>query len=372
MSPVVGLIGPCWMQHPRRRNCVYWVGPHVLGPGTHDIGQGWWMQNGEKQYMPPPKGCRICANPYVPVYAFENGRGASAPTAGARGPGARSPRSRIGELQLSPTSSQITEALDGKVWPWTSWVEWYNRGATSVQQEKFDRITKVLDSGGAEYMQGGGQQDYIDAWRFTEPDIYKALVYYRDTGGRRALFAKETPSYGDKPISAVKPDGPITKNSAGQIILHPGRYTYSAVQAQGQAFHDWLYRNVAARDAQILKTQASEEASWLASLYGMSPTSVLGPGILYIDYEFLIAKDLVWDTSIHGLPSWLPKNVDVTSYWGKPTPHAKPSIEELKKLAEGATDALKGLASIAALGVVGYLLFLLAGSSRGSARTATV
>lgn len=345
-SPVVGVIGPCWMAHPRRPGCVYWVGPHVLGPETHDIGQGFWMDRGVKRYYPPPKGARVCESPYQPARLFRE--------------------VTVGDVQVLPTGAQVSESWDGKPWPWTSWVDWYNQGASSTEQERFDRITKVLDAGGSEYMQGGAQQDYIERWRFTDPNVYKALVLYRDSGGRRALFAKETGDYGDKPIAVVKPDGPIVKNASSEVILHPGRYTYSAVQSQGQAFKTWLDRAVAARSAQVLRTQASEEASWLASLYGMHSA------VLYIDYEFLVASDLVWDPSIPGLPSWLPKGTDVTAYWGKPTPHATPSIEELKKLAEGAGDVLKGLASLAAFGALGYLFFLFANMPKGSrtARTA--
>jgi hypothetical protein len=269
---------------------------------------------------------------------------------------------RFGEVQLVPSSDQIIKAATTPPPAFASWVDWYNKSATADQQNLFDRVTRVLDAGGADYMQGGSNANYIDKWRFTEPEVYQALVLYRDSGGRRALFAAETPSYGDKPIAAVTPNGPIVKNAQEQIILRPGRYTYSAVQAQGNAFFLWLSAATAARNAQVLRTQASEEASWAASLYGAHEDAI------YIDYEFLVAAELPWDPNIPGLPAWLPKGTDVTSYWGKPSPHAAPNLDALREAAEAAKGALKGLTSMLLLGGAGYLFFLLAGMMKSGRR----
>jgi hypothetical protein len=273
----------------------------------------------------------------------------------------------VGAVQVAPTEQQVFTAWDGSPWPWGTWTNWYNKGATSAQQDLFDRVTKVLDAGGIDYMQGGANRNYIDRWQYTDPDVYKALVIYRDTGGRRALFARLTPGsavYGTKPISVIRPGGPIEKD-AGRVVLHPGRYTYSAIAAQGSGFKSWLDAAIASRSAQLLRTQASEEPSWLASLFKVPSAPI------YIDYEFLVAADLPWDTSLLGNPAWLPETDDVVKYWGKPTPHAAPSLDALREAAEAAKGALKGLASLALLGAGGYVLFLLAGMSKARPATAT-
>jgi hypothetical protein len=63
----VGLIGPCWVEDWRHPGCVYWVGPHVLSPGTHDIGDGHWVDRGTRRYEAPPRGYRVCENPFIAV-----------------------------------------------------------------------------------------------------------------------------------------------------------------------------------------------------------------------------------------------------------------------------------------------------------------
>lgn len=278
----------------------------------------------------------------------------------------RAARILIGDLAAAPSYQQILDATWGdKTWAYADWREWYNKGASAAEQEKFDRIAKVLDAGGADYMQGGKEQTYIEQWKYTDPTVYRALVSYRDTGGRRALFSAITPNYGPEPISTIKAGGPLEKNAAGDLILHPGRYTYSAIAANDPAFRLWLDEATKARKATLLLTQATEEPSYLAMLYGMHSDA------LFIDYEFLVAADLKWDTRLPGHPTWLPHGVHVEQYWGKPTPHAKPNLDALKEAAAAAAaaaaSAFQGLATLAVLGGLVYVVVLAAGSSRARA-----
>lgn len=278
---------------------------------------------------------------------------------------ARPSRIGVNNVQLTPSPTQVIDAAHTtQTWPYASWVDWYNRGASADDQNLFDRVTCVLDEGGAPYMPGGAEQDYIEKWRFTRPSVYPALASYRDTGGRRALFAAKTKSYGDKPISSVRPDGPIVLDAAKNAVLHPGRYTYSVVSSQGDVFTKWLDAAVGRRDAQVLRTQVAEEPSMVATLLGYHT------GTLYRDYEFLVAVDLPWSKEIPGLPSWLPPGVDVAGYWGKPSSKVTPNLEELKKAAEKAKEAFMGIASLALLGGAGYVLFLLASLSKTRRSTA--
>ena len=264
-------------------------------------------------------------------------------------------------------------------WPYTDWVTWYNTGATPVEQEKFDRISKVLDAGGSDYMQGGPNAAYIENWQFTEPNVYKALVLYRDSGGRRALFASKTPDYGDNPISVVKLNGPITRGADGTVTIHPGRYTYSTPQPVNVSdlvkfdllgsidktpFKQWLDAAVTARTAQVLTAQATEDPSHLASWL------TLHSAPLFIDYEFLVATDIPWNSDIIGLPSWLPRGVGVEKYWGKPTPHAKPNLDALREAAERVKHVLEDFTTAAVVIGIGYLLMLIGNARQSSSRHA--
>jgi hypothetical protein len=251
-----------------------------------------------------------------------------------------------------------------------TWVDWYNSAATPEQQETFDRITKQIDSAGLEGLPGGAQSSLIESYRSTNPAIYPALANYRDSGGRRALFAKYASNYGEKPISKVTEDGPIVEvesetEEPPRVVLRPGRYTYTdPVENNPSAglFRAWLEEQIKARRAQALRTQVSEGV--LQDL----PIVSLISSPYYIDYEFLIATDVDWPTSVPGLPTWLPSNQDVQSYWGKPTGHAPPDIAALARLGQGAADLVQNILTVAVLLGVGYLLMAI--GSRSSAQGA--
>lgn len=237
-----------------------------------------------------------------------------------------------------------------------TWVEWYNKAATASQQEKFDRVTKEIDEAGLEGLPGGSKAGIIDTYRFSEPSLYPALLNYRDTGGRRALFAKNVTDYGPNPIAKPREGGPLEEVN-GQIILRPGRYTYSdPVKGNPAAgrFREWLTAQIRERKAQPLRTQVSE------TVFGdIIPgiTAVADP--YYIDVEFLVAVDLPWPKTVPGLPTWLPMGKDVQSYWGPPTPHAPPDIDALRRFGQGVVGAIENIATLAVVLGIGYLLMLI-------------
>jgi hypothetical protein len=287
-----------------------------------------------------------------------------------------------------PAFEKIQELVLVGAEPDPYWMTWYNVTASADEQEVFDAVTKVMDAGGLEYMQGGKHEGYINTFS-DKPELYKALVSYRDTGGRRALITDRTKSYGDKPISVIRSGGPIEKDASGRVILHPGRYSYSdvlvvgdvetlptfsseTVEAKSTPFRKWLDARTKERLVQPIATQATREKSFFLK-YG--ETYIIDPTLgepLYIDYEFLVATDVVWDTRIKGIPSWLPKNVDLTQYWGKPAEVSAPTLQDLKDAAKAAAEkiggALSGIATLAVFGGIGYVLFLLARDRRREAR----
>lgn len=238
------------------------------------------------------------------------------------------------------------EALVGAIQ--ITWIDWYNTSATTPQQETFDNVTKQIDAAGKEALPGGSKADLIDQYRLTYPSIYPALLNYRDTGGRRALFAEKTKIYDDKPISNPKDGGPIEVKDKN-VILHPGRFTYSD-PAESPIFGQWLDFVTKDRSVQVLRTQISE-----GLLSGVPLASVLSTPY-YTDYEFLVAKDILWNPSIPGLPTWLPPGQDVQDYWGKPTPKAKPDWDALSRGGQNLFDFSKQLTTLAVLLGVGFLL----------------
>lgn len=236
----------------------------------------------------------------------------------------------------------------------TTWVDWYNTSATASQQEIFDQVTKKLDAAGKEGLPGGSEADIIENYKFTYPTVYPALINYRDSGGRRAFFAEKTPIYGPDPISKPKDGGPMEMKS-GNLVLHPGRFTYSD-PAQSPTFKMWLDFVTKDKGVQVLRTQVSE------GLLGDMPGASVLSTPYYTDYEFLVAKDLLWNPSIPGLPTWLPPGKDVSDYWGKPTPHGKPSLDPLLQAAEGAFSFGKQITTLAVLIGLGVLIMKFAPS----------
>jgi hypothetical protein len=246
----------------------------------------------------------------------------------------------LGIMHQAPIGSELTRI--GADTQKVTWVDWYNTSATLPQQEMFDSVTKKIDAAGKEGLPGGSQADIIDQYRFTYPSIYPALENYRDTGGRRALFATETKVYDDHPIAKPKPGGPI-EMIGPNMVLHPGRFTYSD-PAQSPIFKQWLDFVTKDRSVQVLRTQVSESAL----------SSILSP--YYTDYEFLVAKDVLWNPSIPGNPTWLPPDEDVQSYWGKPTGPAQPDWDALRRAGQWSLDFGKQITTLAVLLGVGYLL----------------
>lgn len=243
-----------------------------------------------------------------------------------------------------------------------TWVDWYNINADPAQQEKFDDVTKRIDALGEDALPGGSSANIIDSYKYTDPSIYPALENYRDTGGRRALFAKSTKAYADKPIAVAAPNGPMEVVN-GNITLHPGRYTFSDAMYENPKagfFKNWLDSVTRDKRAQVLRTQVSE--GLLANVPILSVVS----RPYYMDYEFLVATDVTWNPDIPGIPTWLPGGIDVQGYWGKPTPSAQADPTALKEAGQGLLDFGKSLATIAVLLGVGYV-FLLVGKNQRAA-----
>lgn len=231
--------------------------------------------------------------------------------------------------------------------PPMSWLDWYNGHATPDQQSAFDRAASVIDNGGVPYKKGGSQEMYVENWKSQGPDFYNALVNYRDTGGRRALFAVPPKNYGGKPISTVNPGGPIEKAGAGMLVLHPGRYTYSDVTANGPAFRQWLA--IVKSSVTLGQIQVSQAA--------------LGGDPYYIDYEFLVDKDTAWPDAVagqklHGTPTWVPEGINIVTYWGQVT-KSTPDWEAPGRALDRATQIAEGVGTILAFAALGYVLLSL-------------
>ena len=254
-----------------------------------------------------------------------------------------------------------------------TWISWYNTVATNRDRDDFDRVATKIDEAGLEAMPGGSEDGLIEPYRWTHPNIYRPLLNYRDTGGRKAHRAKteelwDPPSahYGDKPIWRPQEDGPIEPTPSGGIILHPGRYTYSnamydtdmAHEHKPEFFPRWLDAAIKAGKVTVLRTQVTER------VLGDIPILNIFSTPYHRDYEFLVGEDIAWDTSIPGFATWLPEGADVQSYWGKPTGHSGPRIEPLKEGAEGLAAMLQKLFTLGVVLGAGYVVIQLAKSGR--------
>lgn len=242
-----------------------------------------------------------------------------------------------------------------------TWVQWYNNGATADQQNAFDRAASVIDNGGAPYRKGGDYENYVENWRSQGQGFYDALVNYRDTGGRRALFAVPPKDYGSRPISVFSQGGPIERVDTNMLILHPGRYTYTDVTANGPGFMKWLQ---ATRDSVTVgQTQVSASACNMCNQADGMP---LGAPY-YTDYEFTVSKDTGWPdvvfgSKLMGTPTWLPMSINIVDYWGQVTksaPDWDAPGRALRKAADAAESAGKGILVTAALVATAYLVYAL-------------
>jgi len=238
-----------------------------------------------------------------------------------------------------------------------TWVVWYNTSASPAEQEVFDSATKTMDAGGREYLPGGSEEKYVENYRLTYPRIYPSLVNYRDTGGRRALFARDpgTKDFGTKPISVAKPGGPIEAVDNG-VTLHPGRYTYSDPLIDQRTVIDFLDRLTKERKIQVLRAQVTEgNLRDVFAPLGETISKAISPN-QFVEYEFLVAVDVFWPKTMLGIPTWLPPGMHVEDYWGKPDPHSKPDWDAVRRALNQLGDWSVNLGTIAVLLGVGYLL----------------
>lgn len=246
-----------------------------------------------------------------------------------------------------------------------TWIEWYNNVAVGRDQGDFDRAAARIDELGVEAMPGGSEDDLVESYRWTHPNIYKPLINYRDTGGRKGLRAEldelrgDTKQYGDEPIQEAQAGGPM-EESAGVLTLHPGRYTYSNAiydSDRKHLFPHWLDEGIKDEKLQALRTQVS-----VGVLEGIPLLRQIDTPY-HRDYEFLVLKDIQWNDAIPSTPTWLPKGSDVQSYWGKPISESKGIMPDLPS-----GDALMDmLQKLFILGVVlggGYVVIQLAKTGR--------
>ena len=262
-----------------------------------------------------------------------------------------------------------------------TWVDWYNTSAGPDGQAVFDDVTKRMDAKGLDALPGGPDAGMIDQYRFTYPNIYPALLNYRDTGGRRALFAKNTIAYSDKPISTPKPDGPMV-NVNGSIVLHPGRYTYSDVMRDSPGILDpagptstkktaglfkiWLDAAIRDRKVQVLRTQVSEGLLSGPMVFNAPEARYLSTPY-YMDYEFLVAVDTVWGSSLLGNPTWIPGTEDIQRYWGKPAQPSGPDFDAIRRAGKGLLGFGENIVTIAVVLGIGYV-FMALGKRRDDER----
>lgn len=237
--------------------------------------------------------------------------------------------------------------------PTKGWLEWYN-GAALDDQQAFDRAASVIDNGGVPYQKGGSQEQYVENWRSRGPEFYSALVNYRDTGGRRALFAQPEKDYGARPISMVAKGGPIEQVAQAMWMLHPGRYTYTDVTDNGPAFENWL-RITQAKSVSVGQTQVSPSTNPFGKPY-------------YTDVEFMVSADTPWPAEVNGqklngFPTWLPKKINIVDYWGQVTKYQPDWLAPFRGL-DTAADLAKSIGTLAAIIGIAYVVHTLAPSDR--------
>lgn len=228
-----------------------------------------------------------------------------------------------------------------------TWVDWYNSAPGNVQAT-FDRAASVIDNGGSPYQKGGTYEAYVDNWHSAGPEFYGALVNYRDTGGRRALFAVPAKDYGKRPISNAQKGGPIERVSPTMLALHPGRYSYTDVTSKGPAFRMWL---------QLVRVAVTVGQTQV------SPSALPGGDPYYIDYEFLVSQDTAWPDAVNGeklngTPTWVPKGINIIDYWGQVT-SSHPDWDAPGRAIDKATDIGKGVLTFAAMLALGYVVYAL-------------
>jgi hypothetical protein len=121
--------------------------------------------------------------------------------------------------------------------------------------------------------------------------------------------------FGNHPISVARPGGPIEapKATGGVALIHPGRYSYSHVLIDGQAFPNWLEENKA-------NVRVNDKLTATAATLGAP---------YYVDYEFFVDSDVLWPLEVRnprkdvtekleGLPTWLPSRIDFRDWVGLP------------------------------------------------------
>lgn len=225
------------------------------------------------------------------------------------------------------------------------WLTWYNTQASASEQKEFDRIASLIDNKSSEILSSpGGLQGYLDRG-YSRSSLYHPLLSYQSSGGRRALFSPPK-DYGSKPISVAREGGPIEVTPIG-VVLHPGRYTYSAVNKDMAAFERWVSVQKK-NDVTIGQRQVSD---------GTIP--VVGTPE-YQDYEFTVTTDVLWPASIDGaplpgLPTWVPPGVNIVDYWGKITTSA-PDWDWLDQREKEVEELVKGILVVGALVGTAWLL----------------
>jgi hypothetical protein len=264
-------------------------------------------------------------------------------------------------MRVDPSVGEVVPPTQGPPAP-TSWVDWYNHRATPEQQQQFDYGASVIDNGGVPFQKGGPEDAWVETWRLrqpayffnaieryktSDPSFWQALLNYRDTGGRAALFHPPK-DYGPRPISEPHQTGPIEVVNPTMLVLHPGRYSYSDVTANGPAFRDWL---------DIVKKAVTVGQKQISS------SVIPGGDPYYIDYEFTVTQDTAWPTivngqKLHGNPTWVPKGINIVTYWGQVTT-SHPDWDAPGRLAAQAGDMVKGIATLAGVLALAYVVYTL-------------
>jgi hypothetical protein len=281
----------------------------------------------------------------------------------AKEPRARPPR-RVSPRPPEPPPP-APEAAVGEVVPPTvgppapaskaTWADWYN-AASPEDQSAFDRAASVIDNGGAPYQKGGTYESYVDNWKSRGPAFYAAIVNYRDTGGRVAFFSVPPKDYGTRPISAAAKGGPIEPWATNMLVLHPGRYTYSDVMANGPAFRSWLGIVTQKQAGKVLRPVTVGQVQ-------TSPSVLPGGDPYYVDYEFMVAEDTAWPDNIQGqklmgTPTWLPPSINIVDYWGQVT-KSKPDWLAPARALDKALDFGTTIGTIALAAGIGYVVLSL-------------